>query len=274
MVLSVLHSVTALNLMALATLLLAVALGLRAEPRKDRIFWLSLVAALVGPMLWVLASFTPVWRTDFGATLWVTIAVTMVIYLLTVMVEEDSWRLILILSPAMLVLGILAVIWTSKVGPKLLSQEPGTLVTVHIIASVVTYGLVTIAAVAAFAALLRERALKTKRPTAIVRALPAVTTCDRQVVRVLFMSEVVLGTGLLSGVALDFIATGNLLTFDHKNIFTVTAFILIGILLLVHFNSGVKGRKAARWVLAAYLLLTLGYPGVKFVNEVLIGSSV
>ena len=77
MVLSVLHSVTALNLMALATLLLAVALGLRAEPSKDRIFWLSAVAALVGPMLWVFASFTPVWRTDFGATLWVTIAVTM-----------------------------------------------------------------------------------------------------------------------------------------------------------------------------------------------------
>ena len=271
MVLSVLHSATALNLMALATLLLSVALGLRTELRKDRFFWLSVVAALVGPVLWVLASFTPVWRTDFGATLWVIIAATMAIYLLTVMVEEDSWRLVPILSPAMLVLGILAVIWTSKEGPKLLGQEPGTLVTVHIIASVVTYGLVTIAAVAAFAALLRERALRTKRPTAMVRALPAVTTCDRQVVRVLIMSEVVLGTGLISGIALDFIATGNLLTFDHKNILTVTAFILIGILLLVHFRSGVKGRKAARWVLAAYLLLTLGYPGVKFVKEVLIG---
>ncbi len=265
-----LHSATALNFMALTTLCLAVSIGLRLEPIKDRFFWLSIVAALIGPMLWVLASFTPAWRTDFGATLWVTIAGTMAIYLLTVLIEEESWRLIPILSPIMLILGILAAIWTSQEGPKLLEQAPGTLVTIHIIASVMTYGLVTIAAVAAFAALLRERALRTKRPTTLVRMLPAVTTCDRQMVRVLIMGEIVLGTGLFSGMALRFLATGTLLTFDHKTTLTLAAFIVIGIILLVHFLSGVKGRKATRWVLVAYLLLTLGYPGVKFVKDVLI----
>ena len=30
------------------------------------------------------------------------------------------------------------------------------------------------------------------------------------------------------------------------------------------------GRRAARYVLVAYLLLTLGYPGVKFVTDVLL----
>jgi hypothetical protein len=32
------------------------------------------------------------------------------------------------------------------------------------------------------------------------------------------------------------------------------------------------GRRAARWLLTGYLLLTLAYPGVKFVREILIGQ--
>ena len=127
---------------------------------------------------------------------------------------------------------------------------------------------------AACAALVRERALRRKRPTALVRILPAVTSCDRQMVGVLIMGEIVLGAGLVSGMVLRLLASGTLLTFDHKTVLTVAAFILIGILLLIHFRSGVGGRKAARWVLAAYLLLTLGYPGVKFVKDVLISTNV
>jgi ABC-type uncharacterized transport system permease subunit len=36
-------------------------------------------------------------------------------------------------------------------------------------------------------------------------------------------------------------------------------------------RTGVRGRQSARYVLLAYLLLTLGFPGVKFVTDVLIG---
>ena len=37
----------------------------------------------------------------------------------------------------------------------------------------------------------------------------------------------------------------------------------------VRKRRGVRGRRAARVVLLAYLLMTLGYPGVKFVTDVL-----
>jgi ABC-type uncharacterized transport system permease subunit len=43
------------------------------------------------------------------------------------------------------------------------------------------------------------------------------------------------------------------------------------ILLVLHHRTGLRGRKAARWLLTGYLLLTLAYPGVKFVREILIG---
>ena len=47
-------------------------------------------------------------------------------------------------------------------------------------------------------------------------------------------------------------------------------FVLIAGLLFAHYRTGLRGRRAARLVLIAYLLVTLGYPGVKFVRDVLL----
>jgi ABC-type uncharacterized transport system permease subunit len=265
------QSATVLNLMALATLVPAAFLGVRREPKRDSLMWLTLVAAMFGASLWVVAAFSPGWRTDFGAALWVTVAVTVGLFIVLVVFEAEAWRLGALLSPAVLVLGVLATIWTSHEGAKPLVQPPGGLVALHIAVSVATYGLVTIAAIAALAAILQERALKSKRRTAVTRMLPAVAVCDRMMVRLLIGGEVVLGAGLLSGMALRFAEVGTLAALDHKTILTVTAFVLIAGLLGVHFRSGLRGRRAARWALAAYLLLTLGYPGVKFVTDVLMG---
>jgi ABC-type uncharacterized transport system permease subunit len=65
---------------------------------------------------------------------------------------------------------------------------------------------------------------------------------------------------------------GEPIGFDHKTVFAISAFVVIGALLIAHFRTGVRGRRAARLALLAYLLITLGYPGVKFVSEVLINS--
>jgi ABC-type uncharacterized transport system permease subunit len=40
--------------------------------------------------------------------------------------------------------------------------------------------------------------------------------------------------------------------------------------LAAHFWIGIRGRRAARIVLLAYLLITLAYPGVKFVTDVVL----
>jgi ABC-type uncharacterized transport system permease subunit len=48
---------------------------------------------------------------------------------------------------------------------------------------------------------------------------------------------------------------------------------VIAALLAARRISGLRGRKVARWALIAYLLLTLAYPGVKFVTDVLMGGS-
>ena len=264
------NSISALDLMALATLTPAAFLGLRRPAARDAVLWVALLAAFIGPALWVGVSFMPEWRTDFGAALWVTAAVTLGLFLVLALFDADAWRLSTLLAPTAWLIGALATIWTGHEGARPLAEGPGTLVAVHITVSVATYGLVTIAAVAALAALVQERSLKTKHPGRLTHALPAVMACDRLMVLLLIAGEAVLAAGLMSGMALRYSETHTLLALDHKTILTVTAFVLIAGLLLVHFRTGLRGRKVARWALAAYLLLTLGYPGVKFVTDVLL----
>jgi ABC-type uncharacterized transport system permease subunit len=71
--------------------------------------------------------------------------------------------------------------------------------------------------------------------------------------------------------AAEYFERGRLLVFDHKTTLSIAAFIAIGVLLAAHRFTGVRGQQAARGILLAYLLLTLAYPGVKFVTDVLIG---
>jgi ABC-type uncharacterized transport system permease subunit len=137
--------------------------------------------------------------------------------------------------------------------------------------SVVAYGLLTLAAVAGAAVVLQERALKTKRPTAFTRQLPAVADGEALQERLLLASAVVLGVALVTGSALSWRETGMLLRLDHKTVLSLATFLVIIVLLWLHHRQGLSERRAARYVLVAYLLLTLAYPGVKFVTDVVIG---
>ena len=260
---------TIFSLSAIVALVPSSLLPLRKDHSRDMIFWLVLVVAVAGPVNWVLASMAGAWRTDLSTTLWVTVAATMAIFAFITILTRETWRLTPLISAYMVVLGILAAAW-SQAPHKPLAAASGGWIGVHISVSVATYALVTIAAVAALAAFLQERALKRKRPTALTRLLPSVADCEWLLVRLLVLGEIVLAMGLVSGMALQYGETGTLLVLDHKTILTITTFVVIGGLLIAHFKTGLRGRKAARIVLLAYLLLTLGYPGIKFVTDVIL----
>jgi len=257
---------------ALVALVPASLQGLRRNPARDLAFWAVLVVAVAGPAAWVLANMAVTWNTGLGAALWVTIAATMALFAIIAAAHRHAWRLTVLLAPYMLLLGLLALIWQQVPGRTLdTGAEAGAWFAIHIAVSVVTYALVTIAAMAALAAVLQQRALKRKRPSGLSRALPSVADCEGLVRRLLIQGEVVLAAGLLTGMAIHHNETGSLIGFDHKTILVIAAFVVIGAMLAAYYISGVRGRAAAQMVLIAYLLLTLGYPGVKFVTDVLIG---
>jgi len=259
-----------LSLSALAALVPASLQALRPAPARDAAFWGLLAVAVAGPSVWVLVHMTETWQTGLAPTLWVTVAATMLLYAVTAATTRQAWRLAPLLVPYMLVLGIIATIWQRAPGqPLIAGNAEGAWVSVHIAMAVTTYALVTIAAIAALAAFLQERALKRKRPNDLTRLLPSIADCDRLLVGLLQVGEGVLALGLVTGMALQYRETGQIIDFNHKTILTIAAFVVIGGLLVCHYGSGVRGRLAARIVLLAYLLLTLGYPGVKFVTDVL-----
>lgn len=253
---------------ALVALMPAAVFGWRREAERNALFWVLIAVAVAGPLAWSVAQMSGTWRTGFSTTLWVTIAVTMAVFAGLAALSRHAWRLTPLLAPYMVLLGAVAIVWQHAPMRPLTPGGEGW-IGVHIAFSVLTYALVTLAAIAALAAFLQERALKSKSPSALSRRLPALAECEFLEVRLLIAGEIVLALGLLTGTAVNYRETGAFLVFDHKTLFTIAAFVVIAALLWAHFKSGVRGRGAARVVLLAYLLLTLGYPGVKFVTDVL-----
>lgn len=259
-----------LNLAAWAALIPAALVPLRRGGGRDAAFWGVLALAVAGSGLWAATLLAGDWRTGFGATLWVSIAVSMGLFAAIAAVQPQAWRLAPLLVPYLLILGALASVFPAGREAPMVASAPMVWLELHIVVSVVTYGLLTTAAVAALAGFLQERALKTKQPNGLTRMLPAVTESERLSVRLLVLSEAVLGLGLATGMATQYFEIGSLLKFDHKTLLSLLAFVVIGGLLLAHRMVGMRGKLAARFVLLAYLLLTLAYPGVKFVSQMLI----
>lgn len=258
----------AFSLAAVAALVPAAVIGWRARG-PDGIYWAGTALAVAGPGAWALVQIDDAWRSGLSVALWVTVAASMALYAALAAAAREAWRLSPLLLPYLALLGILATVWQGAPEPRV----PGpysSWVVVHIVVSVATYALVTLAGVAGLAVALQERALKTRRPTRLTRLLPSVAEAEGLEVGLLAAAEAVLGLGVLTGASAHYLATGRLIALDHKTVLSLAAFVVIGALLLAHRRVGLRGRRAARVALFAWLLLTLAYPGVKFVTSVLL----
>ena len=147
---------------------------------------------------------------------------------------------------------------------------PAGWIYLHIAFSLATYAVLSLAAIAGVSTFLQDRALKIKKTTLLTRALPTLSAGETLELRLLGLTACILVIGLLTGMAVQYFDTGGLLVMNHKTILSLATFVIVVILLGVRWRTGLRGRKAARLVLLAYLLLTLAYPGVKFVTDVLI----
>ncbi len=262
-------SLTALLALLPASLYPYRSVGGAGEQGRSGMFWGALALAVLGPVIWASVRIGGAWTTGLPTALWVTIATCMLLFAGLCAVTRSAWRLSPLLLPYLVAVAVVATLSEGTRAPMLQGGAPGIWIDVHIAVSVVTYALLTLAAVASLAAFLQERALKAKRPTALTRFLPPMAESERLQVRLLVASEVVLGAGLVTGMAVLHYEQGVSLRFDHKILFSLATFAVIAGLLFAHMRTGVKGRTAARLVLIAYLLLTLAYLGVKFVADIL-----
>jgi ABC-type uncharacterized transport system permease subunit len=263
-----------MSLSALAALVPAaiapVARPANAAPR-DGLYWLLLAIACVGPAAWVAVEQAAAWRTGVAAALWLSIAVSVILFAIVAALMPVARRLTPLLLGYLFCLGLLATIWLHAPERPLSGLAPGAWLQAHILVAVVAYGLVTLAAVAGIGVALQERALRAKRPNSFTRHLPSVADGEALLVKLLVAGEVILAVALVTGMTLGWSEHGQLLRPDHKTVLSLATFVVIGVLLIAHHRGGLSGRRIARYGLVAYLLLTLAYPGVKFVTDVLLG---
>ena len=251
----------------------AAALPLTGAYERDARFWAAFSVAALASAGWTAALFATSWSTGFAAALWLTVASSLVLFVILSLLVAELWRLGILLAPYLLLLALVALAWSQDgAPPPLVSTASAQWLQAHVVLSLTTYVFLTLAAVASVGVMMHERVLKQHdRPGLLVRALPALADCERLEYRLLAVSQVVLAAGIVTGLGLRLAVSGVLVDLDHKTVLTLAAFAVIGGLLIARRFWGTRGRRGARVVMAGYLLMTLAYPGVKFVTDVVIG---
>ena len=258
-----------LSIAALVGLLPVTIQSFRPQTERRMLFWCSLAVAVAGCAALTIVTFSTGWRTGFAPALWATITTTLVIFVPVSAFCREGHKLASGLLPYLIVLGILAVIWQNQ-PERPLTSAPTIWVLLHIGFSLATYAVLTLAAIAGLSALIQERSLKTKRETILTAAFPTLSASEALEARLLGYSAAILVVGLLTGMTIHYLQTGSLFDISHKALLSILTLVIVVVLLIARKVSGLRGQKAARLALLAYLMLTLAYPGVKFVTDILL----
>ncbi len=237
-------------------------------------FWPLLLTAAVGPVAWTLARQAAHWHTSFAAALWVAISATLIAFLILSAASTPARRLAPLLLTYLIAMGALATLLDVSAGRPLSGAVPPAWLLLHIGLALIAFALITLAAVAGVAVLLRARALRAKQVVSRhgnwVRMLPSVADSEMLQARLLRASFALLVAALVSGMATEWYARRVLLVWDHKTVLTLATLAAIAMALILQRSGNVSGRRASSAVLASYLLITLAYPGVKFVTDIVL----
>jgi len=138
----------------------------------------------------------------------------------------------------------------------------------HILISILSYGLLTLAALQAILLAIQTRYLRNRHPGGFVRALPPLETMDTLLFRLIGVGYVLLSLSLLSGVTyIENIFAQHLV---HKTVLSIAAWVVFAILLWGRWRFGWRGRTAVRWTLSGFVVLMLAYFGSKLVLELIL----
>lgn len=141
----------------------------------------------------------------------------------------------------------------------------------HVVISLLSAGLLTLAAVQAGALALQDRLLhRHEYGRLLLRGMPPLQTMESLLFHLLAIGFFLLSLTLLSG--LWFIHDWFAQHLAHKTVLSLTAWLMFGVLLWGRWRHGWRGRMAIRWVLGSYGVLILAYFGTKLVLEQILGA--
>lgn len=166
------------------------------------------------------------------------------------------------------VVGLLALVSGSAAAPGGAS-EVGWQVQSHVILSLLSYGLFTLAALLALLMRLQEKAIKGGRPGRLMRLMPPLEAAELAMFVCVGLGFFLLSLAIFSGL----IFVENMLAqhLVHKTVLSFLAWLLFAILLFGRWRFGWRGQTAAAWTLGGFAALILAYFGSRFVLELILG---
>ena len=140
----------------------------------------------------------------------------------------------------------------------------------HIVSSLLAYGLFGIVTLFAVLILLLNRNLHRRRASALSNFLPPLLSLEKLMFRGMLAGFVLLTYSVVSGTFFAESVFGKPLTFTHKTMFGILSWLIYGGLLLKHSMTAWRGKKAAVWTIIGFVSLLLAYVGSKFVLEIVL----
>lgn len=141
----------------------------------------------------------------------------------------------------------------------------------HIILSILSYSLLTVAAFQAIMLSFQERQLHNRQTGKLINSLPPLQLMENLLFQVLSLGVFLLTFALATGfIFLDDVFAQHL---AHKTLLSILAWLMFATLLWGRHYLGWRGQKAVKWTYGAYFALMLAYFGSKFVLQMVLSQS-
>ncbi|HEX7028421.1 MAG TPA: cytochrome c biogenesis protein CcsA [Gammaproteobacteria bacterium] len=164
----------------------------------------------------------------------------------------------LIIFPICIVSMILALTFP---GPVTRPVDFTLLLDIHVLLSIVAYGILSSAALLALVLALQDYQLHHHITGRLGNLLPPLLSVERLMFQLIMAGFGTLTLALITG----FMFTTD--WFNHKILFSCLAWLVFLVLLIGRYVAGWRGRKAIRWTLGGVLALMLAFFGTKLVME-------
>jgi ABC-type uncharacterized transport system permease subunit len=142
-------------------------------------------------------------------------------------------------------------------------------IAVHVVLAMGSAGMFAVAAVLVSMLALQDAALRGGRAGGWLATLPPVESLEHALFSVISIGMAALTVAILAG--LIFVTDLFAQHLVHKTVLALAAWAIFACLLVGRWRFGWRGRKAARYTIAGFVVLALAYFGSKFVLEILLG---
>ena len=153
-------------------------------------------------------------------------------------------------------------------GQRLLGDDADWSLGIHVLTSMLSYSLLTLASIQAILLAVQDHFLRRHHPGGFIRALPPLQTMESLLFEMISVGFALLSVSLFTGfLYLDDMFAQHLV---HKTVLSIAAWIAFAVLLWGRYRFGWRGRKAIRWTLVGFAVLMLAYFGSKAVVELIL----